>query len=259
MSGLGLAGKSYSNYFNITEGGTANSPIDFSMKLFSNITEFERDSLIRDVSLIVTLRKDIIFDITATVKEGSVHVDVPFMVSVNNLVINTTEGDILYELNHCILEGNITGIANNGNIDLMANNPEYTRNTMWTYKSIAGDITIDINHINQNTTMNANITGSLIGNEYGDVILNYYDNTANIGAWIIVNNTIQALRDYGSDWEGFNRTFLKDLEGRTYGFEFTSTDFPAITNYNLFLEGIGLHSNPGTPPWGLYRVLLYSS
>jgi len=297
MNGVNLAGKSYSDFFDI-DWLNDNSPANFSMEFKSDVNESKVFSLIKDITIVVNLRADIIFDIIATVKEGNVQVNVPYMVSVNNLVINTTKGDILYDLNHCILEGNITGIANDGDIELMAYaitinnvdvntnegsllydfqyctlegnitgiandgdielmayNPEYTRNTTWTYNSITGDITIDIIHSNHYKIMNATITGSVVGNDFGDIHLNYYDNTDNIGAKITLNNTKQALKGYGSDYDGFELVILIDLEGEAFGYEITSTDFPATTNYNLFLEGIN-QSQPN-PRWYLVNLFSY--
>ncbi|MHA1986841.1 MAG: hypothetical protein ACW98D_09395 [Promethearchaeota archaeon] len=248
MSGANLAGKSYSDFFDI-DWQNNNSPANFSMEYKSDVDESKVLSLIKNITIVINFRADIIFDIIATVKEGNVQVNVPYRVSVNNLVINTTKGDILYDLNHCILEGNITGIANDGNIDLVAYNPEYTRNTLWTYNSNAGDITIDINHNNQHNIMNANITGSLVGNEFGDIIVYYYDNTANIGAMITLNDTLQNLSLGRSSWVGFEK--IESFEGIPY-VQFTSTDFPTINNYNLLLEGLTLNK-------GIYEVLLSSS
>jgi len=221
-----------------------------------------------------------LFDINITINEdGNVHLIVPFAVTTNNVEIYTNEGDIicdfhkystlegnitgianegniLYDFQYCTLEGNITGIANDGDIELKAYNPEYTRNTTWTYNSITGDITIDINHSNHYKIMNATITGSLVGNDFRDVIVNYFDNTANIGAKLTFNDALQPFTtnlppiEHRSDWVGFNMTELHPL-----GFEFISTDFPAITNYNLFLEGI----NQSQPNAGWYVVHLSNS
>ncbi|GAG71130.1 unnamed protein product, partial [marine sediment metagenome] len=164
--------------------------------------------------------------------------------------------NILYNFQYCTLEGNITGIVNDGDIESTAYNPEYTRNTTWTYNSITGDITIDIVHSNHSKIMNATITGSLVGNDFGYTNLNYYDNTANIGAWIILNNTVQALDMANpSDYEGFTLTILKDLGGIPFGYEFNSTDFPAITNYNLFLEGKSKLAP--TPGWTIVNLFSY--
>ena len=255
MTGEGIAGKSYLDYFSFEWENTSTIPT-FSMELKSELEQMEVLSLIKNTNIIVYLRADIVFDITVTVIEGNIDLNVPFGVIINNVKLNITIGNLFYDFRYCTLEGNITGIANDGNIELMAYNPEYTRNTIWTYKSIAGDITIDISHINHNKIMNANITGSLVGNDFRDVILTYYDNTANIGARITLNDTIQALdlpiQPHISDWEGFEDPIvLKDPSG----YEFTSTDFPAITNYNLFLKGI----DQSQPNAGWYEVHLSSS
>ncbi len=245
MSSVNLAGKSYSDFFDI-DWQNDNSPANFSMEYKSDINEPKVLSVIKNITIVVNLRMDIIFDIIATVKEGNVQVNVPYMVPVNNLVINTTKGDILYNFQSCTLEGNITGIANDGNIGLMAYNPVYTRNTIWTFKSNAGGISIDISHTNQNKIMNATIIGSLVGNEFGDIIVKYFDNTANIGARITLNDTTQALKNLGSDWDdGFELEVLKDLDAIPFGYELTSTDFPAITNYNLLLVGLTLQHHDG--------------
>jgi len=282
LKGQTFAGKEYSDYFSVVWNITSPSPT-FTM-LCTSDTCFDPSLLVtQNVDIIITLNANILFDINITINEkGNVHLIVPYAVTTNNVDIYTNEGDVLYDFQYCtlegnitgianegnielmanvitinnvdcntnvgnilydfqysILEGNITGIANEGNIDLMAYNPEYTRNIIWTYESNAGDIIIDISHINQYKIMNANITGSVIGNNFGDITLNYYDNTTNIGAFITLNNTIGALHLTGSDTEGFDVEVLKDLEENPFGYELTSTDFPAITNYNLFLDHAG--------------------
>ena len=255
MMGQIAPGKKYSDYFSVVWDYTSPSPT-FIMLLKSD-TWFDPSLwLTQNVTIIITLNANILFDINITInEEGNVHHIVPYAVPINNVDVNTNKGNILYDFQYCTLEGNITGIANNGNIDLVAYNPKYTRNIIWTYKSNAGDITIDISHINHYKIMNANITGSLVGNIFGgDITLTYYDNTANIGAWITLNNTVQALINTGSDWEGFERETLYDLEGDPFGYELTSTDYPTIINYNLLVVGLTLHNYTG---W--YYVHLSSS
>jgi len=276
MMGHLFDGKKYSDYFSVEWDITSPSPT-FTM-LCTSDTWFDPSLLLtQNVDIIITLNAIILFDINITInEEGNVHLIVPFAVTTNNVEIYTNEGDILcdfhknctlegnitgianegnilYDFQYCTLEGNITGIANDGNIELKAYNPEYTRNITWTCNSIAGDITININHNNQYNIMNANITGSLVGNEFGDIIVYYYDNTANIGAMITLNDT--KILGYGSDWDGFENEVLKDLEGEAYGFQFTSTDFPTINNYNLLLVGVTLDNYNE----GMYEVHLSSS
>jgi len=255
MNGHLVAGKKYSDYFSVDWDITSPSPT-FTM-LCTSDTWFDPSLLLtQNVDIIITLNAYILFDINITINEdGNVHLIVPFAVTTNNVEIYTNEGDILCDFyEYCTLEGNITGIANNGNIELVAYNPEYTRNTTWTYKSKAGDIAIDIIHSNHYKIMNATITSSLVGNVFGDIVLTYYDNTANIGAKVTLNDTVQALIGYGSDVVGFDVEVLKDLGGEPFGYELTSLDFPAITNYNILLEGLTLHNYEGK-----YEVHLSSS
>ena len=253
MAGQSIAGKKYSDYFSVVWNNTSPSPT-FTMLCKSDTCFDPSQWLKQDIDIIITLNAIILFDINITINEkGNVHHIVPYATTINNVDVNTNEGDIFYDFRYCTLEGNITGIANDGDIELMAYNPEYTRNTTWTYNSIAGDIRINISHINQYKIMNATITGSLVGNVFGDIVLTYYDNTANIGARVTLNDTVQALDTYGSDWVGFEIEVLKDLEDIPFGYELTSTDFPAITNYNLLIRGLTLHSYEGK-----YYVHLYS-
>ena len=279
MMGQLVAGKKYSDYFSVDWDITSPSPT-FTM-LCTSDTWFDPSLLLtQNIDIIITLNAIILFDINITInEEGNVHLIVPFAVTTNNVEIYTNEGDILcdfhkystlegnitgianegnilYDFQYCTLEGNITGIANDGDIDLMAYNPEYTRNTTWTYNSITGDITIDINHTNHYKIMNATITGSVVGNDFGDIIVNYYDNTDNIGANITFNDALQPFTtnlppiEHRSDWVGFNMTQFHPPPG----FEFISTDFPAITNYNLFLIGI----NQSQPNAGWYVLNLFN-
>ncbi|MHA2008591.1 MAG: hypothetical protein ACW99E_15900 [Promethearchaeota archaeon] len=259
MLGQLVEGKEYSDYFSIERNFTSPSPT-FTMSYKPDTWVDPLLFIKQNVDINITLNANILFDINITInKKGNVHHIVPYAVTINNVDVNTNEGNIMYDFQYCTLEGNITGIANDGNIELVAYNPEYTRNAIWTYESKAGDITLTINHSNLYKIMNANITGSLVGNDFGDVILYYYDNTANIGAKITINNNTQTLKvgSHQSEWDdGFEIEELNDLEGMPFGYEWTSTDFPAITNYNLFLEGISMDSSMD---FGWYEVHLSSS
>lgn len=255
MAGQSIAGKEYSDFFSVDWDDTSPSPT-FTMLCKSVACSDLSRLLEQDVDIIITLNAIILFDINITVNEkGNVHQIVPFGVTTNNIDIYTNDGDILYDFRYSSLEGNITGIASDGNIGLKAYNPEYTRNITWTCNSIAGDIRINISHINQYKIMNATITGSLVGNYFGDIYVYYYDNTANIGAQVTLNDTVAALQtgSYRSDWEGFEVEVLKNSTGHSYGYELTSLDFPAITNYDLLLEGLTLYNYEGK-----YEVYLYS-
>ena len=232
MAGPGLAGKNYSDYFNITEGDTSGSHIEFSMRLFSNITESEIDSLIKDISITVFLRKDIVFDISATVIEGNIDLEVPHKVLINNILFNLTYGDIIFNLRKCIIEGNITGVVDNGKIRLISYNTEYTQNSVWTLSSNQNYI-----DITQHYPMGANITGSIITAMDIGTFVTYNDTHADVGAKFTLYeyNYPQFLPN------GTKVNFDLDIEpGGINRYAFKSTDFPTSNNYLLsfYLEGI---------------------
>ena len=250
MAGKGLANKDYLDYFNIIEGNTTGSPIDFSMRFLSGIIESEVESLIRDISVIVTIQKGILFDISAMVLKGNVDLSVPFNVPINNINVNTTVGRISYELRNCIVEGNITGITNQGDVRLTTEDVQYTRNSVWYIKSIQDSIIFDID---QSLDMGANVTG------YGEsrdkfVKTFYYDDTDSVGAWLKLVDQDSGFPDdpdhyYNPDgWDWI--TNPNDWISPVYGYEFISSDFPAKNNYNISIYS---HAGRHFFHWSLYN------
>ena len=232
MVGQNVAGKSYLDYFIVVWENTSTSPT-FRMELKSDVDQLEVLSLIKNVAIFVTLRADIIYDITATVIRGNVDLIVPFGVSCNNIEINiSTKGNILFDVTNCFLGGNITGIINEGNIDLKAHNVEYARNSIWTLITELGDITIDII---QYKDLGANITGNATVFTEGSLYLYYKDNKPSVGARFILlrQATGGMFRDFfGDNTIGFEKSYLPQGRGSVY----TSYDFPATNCYNLSLE-----------------------
>ncbi|MFW9901706.1 MAG: hypothetical protein ACFFDY_10540 [Candidatus Thorarchaeota archaeon] len=230
MRGSQLAGKSYEDYLNIT--WQENSPQkNFTLEV---ISDDWFDPLIwytQKIEVVVTIRKGIIFDILATVTEGDVEVVALWRSSFKNLIVNVTNGDITYDFNHCIIEGNITGITNEGALKFKSYNAEYTQNSNWMLNS--NDTFVEIYQYKE---MGANITGTAIITT-GIIDLFYHDNTADIGAlfpfpysyWFIPTTQ-----------PGFEYTILDE------GFFYESTDFPANSNYNIsfyHLGGLGERPN----------------
>ncbi|KKL62596.1 hypothetical protein LCGC14_2183630 [marine sediment metagenome] len=177
MSGEGIAGKSYLDYFSVDWENTS-TITTFSMELKSELEQMEVLSLIKNIIIIAYLRADIVFDITVTVIEGNIDLNVPFGVIINNIKLNINTGNIFYDFNYCIIEGNITGIVNEGNIGLKTYNAKYTQKSNWNFTLDAGDLTINIS---QNRDLGANISGTAKINE-GNVLVLYEDNSPNIGA-----------------------------------------------------------------------------
>lgn len=229
MGGAGLSGKEYDEYFNIIEGDSASSPINFSMRLLPSITESEIESLIKDVSVVVTLQKGIAFDIFASVVNGDVSIEVPFKVKINKMHFNLTTGNIFYDLNRCIIGGNISGITNNGKIVLVSENAEYTQNSVWLLYS--SRISIDII---QHNDLGANVTGSITTVEDVSTRFFYNDTVHEVGAKFTLYDY-----NYVSFPNGTDVNFDYDILGAKEC-SYTSTDFPTNNNYifSLYLRGM---------------------
>jgi hypothetical protein len=228
MSGPGLGGKDCLDFFTINTGNLTESPIDFSMKILPDISYLKLNTLVRNISILVTLRKDIIFNISTVVTQGNINCFVPFNVQVNNLNANITHGDILFDLTNCILEGNITGIGNHSNIELKTYDIQCTRDSLWYLKNGVGEVKFDIY---QSIEMGANITAIAeldTAEALGRVF--YNDFSSNIGATLYLFH----WNDYfpaSCTWDGFDYIDIDTLPEKS--FIFTSFDFPTLNNYNI--------------------------
>jgi len=180
MSGNNLAGKSYTDFFNIEWDSTSPSP-SFIMEFKSNVDKITVLPLIKNLTILVNLRSGIIFDLNITLEEGDVDLLVPFRVPINNVVVDITKGNIFYDFKHCTIGGNITGRVNDGNIDLKTFNSRYTRNNNWNFTIETGDINLNMTHNKDSIDLGANITSITTLND-GSALFIYEDNSANIGA-----------------------------------------------------------------------------
>ncbi|MFW9867912.1 MAG: hypothetical protein ACFFEN_17595 [Candidatus Thorarchaeota archaeon] len=219
LIGKNLAGNSYEDYLNISWYNSS-SPANFRLEIISDDWFNPSLWLIKDVSIIVTLRKDIVFNIITNLIEGNYEITVPWPVSIGNLLTNVSNGNILYDFDLCSIQGNITGITNKGDFELKSYNVEYTQNCNWLLTSTGSDMNIAIY---QEEEMGANITGTAMIID-GTLNLFYKDNSANIGA----NFFFPLLSgNPGGVLEGFYTIFQSE---KTW---FISFDFPTINNYNL--------------------------
>ncbi|MFX0027800.1 MAG: hypothetical protein ACFE8B_01200 [Candidatus Hermodarchaeota archaeon] len=232
MAGAGLAGKDCFNYFIISEGNLTDSPIQFSMRLFPDISDIEVDSLIKEVSIVVNLKKGIIFDISVNVIDGNVDLNIPFNVCTKNLNVSTINGNILFSLTKCILDGNITITGNQSDIELRTWNVQYSRDCLWDLSNHEGIIKFNIF---QSKESGANVTG--FGESVNGIVhIVYTDETNAVGAWFkMIDYTLWICDEnypdeYDHDDWGF--FFNDELDS---GHEITSHDFPASSNYNISL------------------------
>jgi len=227
MIGLGIAGKNSLDYFDIIWQDASPSP-SLRLEIKSGIDKDETITLIKNITIFVTLRKDIIFNLNVITGLGNIGLVVPFGVSISNIEGNATIGNILYEFSQCIVNGNITGITDMGNIELIANNVRYTQNNIWNLSNNNGEILFNII---QNKTMGANITGFGETN-IGSIKVLYKDNNPDVGALFTFHNIV----NYNGVWEGFE-DIIETNEDKWWlsRFLFYSDDFPAKNHYNISL------------------------
>ncbi|MFX1346123.1 MAG: hypothetical protein ACFFBC_08110 [Promethearchaeota archaeon] len=239
MGGLGLAGKTYLDYFNIVWQNTS-SLINLTMELNASLNLIEVLSLIKKVSITIYLKADLICDIRVNVNiEGAVKITVLSFHSIGNIITNVTKGDIQYNFIYCILEGNITGIIQNtGDIKIKSYGVEYTQNSMWSLYTKNGDILIEID---QDKPTYANITGT-ITTRTGNYLFVYRDNNANVGAYFILHlhPDDYAINQKINEIVGF-AYYVSAVNG-TDVYHITSNDYPAQYNYNwIFNFPMGIY------------------
>ncbi|NVM46536.1 MAG: hypothetical protein HWN79_16640 [Candidatus Lokiarchaeota archaeon] len=143
MSGAKLAQKSCDDYFKIS-WNTSSSLANFTIEIISDDWFNPSLWLKKEVNIIVNLRKDIVFDINATVKKGNVKISVPWGASVNNVEVNNVNGNILYDFDNCVIKGNIVGNITEGDFKLKSYNVECTQDVNWTLNNDGGDFNMSL-------------------------------------------------------------------------------------------------------------------
>jgi hypothetical protein len=184
------------------------------------------------LEIIIFLNADYLFNINSNIKyEGNFELKVPWNLSLNNLDVNITRGNIIFDLNHCVLEGNITGIVDSEDsyIELKTNNIKLRRNSHWHLKNLNGDI---ICNISQENEMGANVSG-VCETDLGEITVLYRDNSPDVGAIFYFHGT----NNHDSDnWHGFNSTAEIDEDKAWISrFIYYSFGFPSNSNFNISL------------------------
>ncbi|MFX1592565.1 MAG: hypothetical protein ACFFCL_07725 [Promethearchaeota archaeon] len=227
MMGKGIVEKSYLDFFDVSWENES-SFVNFNLLLKSDINPIEILPLIKNITIIIELNAEIIYDLRIDIDQGNFEISVPWGATISNLLVNITYGNILYYLNQCTIEGNITGSTQKGILELKTSDAQYNRNSIWTLSTHDGNMDIEIK---QYKDMGANITGKASSSNSGIFRLIYEDNKTSIGAMFI----LQPPPDWVSpvDYPGFYTDFF------TERVVLTSYDFPAENFYNLSLSIIG--------------------
>jgi len=219
--------KSYLDFFDVSWENES-SLINFNLLLKSGINPIEILPLIKNITIIVEINAEIIFNLRTNIDQGNFKIFVPWGATISNLLVNITNGNILYDFNQCEIEGNITGSTLKGILELKTSNAQYNQNSIWTLSTHDGDMDIEIFH---DEDIEANITGKASISNSGIFSLIYEDKKPSIGAMFI----LQPPPDWVSpvNYPGFHTDFF------TERVVLTSYDFPAENFYNLSLSIIG--------------------
>ncbi|MFX1497317.1 MAG: hypothetical protein ACFFBH_07310 [Promethearchaeota archaeon] len=179
LIGENLVGKSFDDYLNISWNNSS-SQINLKLKIISDDWFNPLYWLKKEISIVVNIRKDIVFDIITNLTKGNFEITIPYGVSFRDLLTNVSNGNILYNFEHCSIQGNIIGTINNGNLIFKSNDVQYAQNSSWDINTREGNIDIEVF---QYRDIGANTTGIFKVNK-GDIFIYYKDNSADIGAML---------------------------------------------------------------------------
>ncbi len=237
MIGSNLAGKSYFDYFNIIWENTSGR-VNFTISLKEDISQIEILSLIKNVSITVILKANVLCDINVFINfQGDFKITVPWSISVGNILINVTKGDIQFNFSNCIVDGNLTGlILEEGDLEITSNNVQYLNNHTWYLNTKVGDILL---YIFQYIDLNGNISGT-ITHEQGNIKFKYQDYSTNNGAFFKLYyyfDDYALLNEIINQVEGFNSVHSEE----ELLFYLWSFDFPNKNNYDLLINNSNGH------------------
>lgn len=178
LEGSDLVGKTPANFYNLTWLNSSNTAY-FSLEHLTNSWFDTATILTNNISIVVSIREDMVLNINATVEEGIIEITAHYGVSVNNVDLNIKSiGDLIYNFYYVRVEGNLTGIVNEGYVNSEFRNINYSQNSTLSFTLGSGDL--DMN-IFQHADLGANVSGIIAINN-GDVSLRYEDDSNNLGA-----------------------------------------------------------------------------
>jgi len=126
-----VADKTYTDYFKPISWVNTSTPITFTLESKPDawifpITWF---AFHQNITVTITLRTDVIYEIDATTTTGGVEMTVPSGVTLGNLqLISTTGGVSLNTAKHSTFQGNLTTQTTTGGVSILANGANFTEN-----------------------------------------------------------------------------------------------------------------------------------
>jgi hypothetical protein len=190
VAGLFMEGKTYLDFFNPSTEWWAESSGIFDLKVLPDIW-FDPSYWFKsyDITIIVTLRTDVIYEIDAITATGAIEMSVPDEVILNGTSLTSSTGSVeLTTLGNTEFQGKVGLQTSTGSIDLFAKNTNFTHG----FEAITSTGSLLLNYTN--CIMGDDLTGivstgSVIFKSYNmyyskDIDLNLQTSTGSIDAEI---------------------------------------------------------------------------
>ncbi len=211
VSGLFVSGKNYENFYNpINWENDSSASFSLTTIIWSWIDPTNWFKM-QDTVLTVTLRTDVIYNITAASTTGGVSLTVPDNIIINDLLLNcitggvslhasgvnftgkiscnTITGGVLLNFTNCVFDGDIQGSAITGGVEFNTYNAFYAKDINLNLGTTTGGVLMNIQHY---MGMGANITGTA-STVTGGISLTYIDTESAIGAKFTGTTTTGAV------------------------------------------------------------------
>jgi hypothetical protein len=187
IKGAFVAGKSFSDFFKpIIWINNSISTTTFSLE--KKPSTWFLFPLIQKISISITLRTDIIYDISALVSTGSVEMNVPEDILLNNTKLVTSTGSVYFQAkDNSVFFGNMDMSASTGSISLFAKKANFT----YGFKTVTST-----------GSLNLNLTNCIIGE----------DTKARVSTGSITLKSYNTLYDKDCVWDIETNTGSIDVE-----------------------------------------------
>lgn len=177
IAGLFMSGKTYLNFFKLSTEWWDESTAAFYLKILPDVW-FDPSHWFKSYDIIVTLtlRTDITYKIDAITTIGSINIDIPKNVIMDDLFLTTTTGSVsayatgvnltkgitcatstgslAMNLTNCLIEGDITGTATTGSVSTYVTGVNLTKGI--TYGTTTGSLIMSLT----NCIIGGNVKGT---------------------------------------------------------------------------------------------------
>ncbi|MHA2282416.1 MAG: hypothetical protein ACXAC5_16355 [Promethearchaeota archaeon] len=127
ISGGFVAGKTFSDFFKPITWLNDSVPV-VTFHLENNPTTWFIFPIIRRITINVTLRTDVNYDVAASSNTGAINMDIPVNSDLNNTILSTSTGSVSLNANENVtFSGNFHVSANTGSIALYAQNVNFSQ------------------------------------------------------------------------------------------------------------------------------------